>query len=165
MNVPGPIKSFLLGLSLVAGLTGCIYDHHHSGHDHSGHVGFSYQPYYYPHYYDYYYYPSVHVYFSYSTGHYYYPHGKSWIRAKVLPQHIRLDSRERVVTRVEGDKPYLKNKQHIRKFKARSDYRSDAKLHRKEKDQNAILYKRHQQDQRVYKDSWQKRKKKDKKRY
>lgn len=157
MNVSKSLKPFVLGLSLVAGLTGCVYDPYYAGPGHH-----SYQPYYYPLYYDYYFYPSAQVYFNYSSGYYYYPSGKRWIRSNVLPPHIRLESRERVTTRVEGDKPYLKNQQHIQKFQPRRDYRPDPEKHRKEQIQNLKLYKQHQQKQIIYEEEWIKHNKKDK---
>jgi len=79
-----------------------------------------------------------------------------------LPPHIHLDSRERVTTRVEGDKPYLKNKQHIQKYQPRRDYRADPQINKKEQNQNLYLYQRHQKKQKVYEEEWVKRKKKDK---
>lgn len=161
MDISRVFKPFILSLSLVVGLTACIYDPYYSGPANRH----SYFPYYYPFYYDYYYYPSVQVYFHFSTGHYYYPHGKRWIRSRVLPPHIHLDSRERVITRVEGDKPYLKNKHHIQKFQPRLDYRPNPQTHRKEAFKNLKLYEQHQRRQKVYEEEWLIRKKKDKRPY
>ena len=160
MNVSRSLKPFVLGLSLVVGLSGCIYDPYYYGPVHR-----PYYPNYYPFYYDYYFYPGVQVYYNFSTGYYYYPSGKRWIRAKKLPPHIHLDSRERVITRVEGDKPYLKNQQHIQKFQPRRDYRDDPQIHRTEQTRNLNLYKQHQKKQKVYEEDWIKRKKKDKRPY
>lgn len=154
MNVSRFLKPFVLSLSLVVGLAGCIYDPYYSGSAHR-----SYSPYYYPYYYDYYFYPSVRVYFNFSTGYYYYPSGGRWMHSRVLPPHFHLDSRERVITRVEGDRPYLENKRHIQKFQPRSDYRADPQLHRKEQIQNLKLYEQHQKKQKIYKEEWKKRKK------
>ena len=161
MDISRSFKPFVLSLSLVVGLTGCVYDPYYSGPAHRN----SYAPFFYPLYYDYYYYPSVQVYFHFSTGHYYYPHGKRWIRSRVLPPQIHLDSRERVTTRIEGDKPYLKNKQHIQKYQPRLDYRPNPQIHRKEAIQNLKLYEQHQRKQKVYEEEWLIRKKKDKKPY
>ena len=157
MNLLRFIKTFILSLALVLGLSACVYDPYYSGP-----VRHSYSPYYYPFYYDYYFYPSVQVYFNFSTGYYYYPSGKRWIRSKVLPPQIRLDSRERVTTRVEGDKPYLKNKQHIQSFQPRRDYRSDPQTHREEQIRNLKSYEQHQKKQKVYEKEWESRRKKDK---
>ena len=157
MSVSRSLRPFVLSLSLVAGLTGCVYDPYYSAPVHH-----SYHPYYYPFYYDYYFYPSVRVYFNFSTGYYYYPSGKRWIRSNILPPHIHLDSRERVITRIEGDKPYLKNKQHIQKFQPRRDYRPDPQMHRKEQIHNLNFYEQHQKKQKVYEQEWKKRKKKNK---
>lgn len=157
MNVSRSLRPFVLSLSIVAGLTGCVYDPYYSAPVHH-----SYNPYYYPFYYDYYFYPSVRVYFNFSSGYYYYPYDKRWIRSKVLPPHIRLDARERVTTRVEGNKPYLKNNQHIQKFQPSRDYRPDPQIHRKEQIRNLNLYEQHQKKQKVYEQEWIKRKKKDK---
>lgn len=154
MNMLIFIKSFILSLGLVIGLSACVYDPYYSGP-----VRHSYFPHYYPFFYDYYFYPSVQVYFNFSTGYYYYPSGKRWIRSKVLPPHIRLDSRERVTTRVEGDKPYLKNQQHIQKYQPRRDYRPDPQLHRNEQLRNLKSYESHQKEQKIFEKEWEKRKK------
>lgn len=154
MNVSRFLKPFVLSLSLVVGLTGCVYGPYHSGPAHR-----SYYPHYYPYYYDYYFYPSVRVYFNFSTGYYYYPSGGRWISSRVLPPHFHLDSRERVITRVEGDRPYLENKQHIQKFPPRRAYRADPQIHRQEQIQNLHLYEQHQKKQIVYEGKWKKRKK------
>ena len=159
MDIPGYFKPFVLGLSLVVGLTGCIYhDPYYAGTGHR-----PYHPYYYPFYYDYYFYPSARVYFNFSTGYYYYPSGRRWIHSRVLPPHIHLDSRDRVITRIEGDKPYLKNKQHIQKYQPRGDYRPDPQIHRSEQIHNLKTYELHQKKQRKYKQEWIIRKKEDKK--
>ena len=158
MDISRSFKPFALSLSIVFSLSGCVYDPYYHGPSYH-----PYYPYYYPFYYDYYFYPSVRVYFNFSTGHYYYPSGKRWIRSKVLPPHIRLDSRERVTTRIEGDKPYLKNKQHIQKFQPRRDYRSDPQINRKEQLRNLKSYEQHQKKQKTYEKEWEKsRRKKDK---
>ncbi|MCW9032044.1 MAG: hypothetical protein OQK58_11195 [Gammaproteobacteria bacterium] len=153
MNTLKFIKSFILSLSLVLGLSACVYDPYYSG---PGPVHHTYHPYYYPYYYDYYFYPSVQVYFNFSTGFYYYLSGKRWIRSKTLPAHIRLDTRERVTTRIEGDKPYLKNEQHLQQYKPRPDYRPDPKIHRQEQLQNFKSYEQHQKKQEVYEKKWEK---------
>jgi len=160
MKISRSLKSFVLSLGLVVGLTGCIYDPHYSGPVHH-----SYYPYYYPFYYDYYFYPSVQVYFNFSTGYYYYPSGRRWISSRVLPPQFRLDSRERVTVQVEGDKPFLKNKRHIQKFQPRRNYRADPQIHKKEQLQNLYLYEQHQKKQKIYEEEWKKRKKKDKRPY
>lgn len=157
MDVSRSFKPFVLSLSIVFSLSGCIYDPYYPGP-----ARHSYYPYYYPFYYDYYFYPSARVYFNFSTGYYYYPSGKRWKRSKFLPPHIRLDSRERVTTRIEGDKPYLKNKQHIQKFQPRRDYRPDPQINRKEQTRNLKSYEQHQKKQKTYKKEWENRKKKDK---
>jgi hypothetical protein len=154
MNILRFIKSFILSLGLVIGLSACVYDPYYSG---AGPAHHSYFPYYYPFYYDYYFYPSVRVYFNFSTGHYYYPSGKRWIRSKILPPHIRLDSRERVTTRVEGDKPYLKHQQHIQKYQPSRKYRSNPQIHRKEKIQNSRSYEQHQKKQKEYEKEWKRK--------
>ena len=156
MNTLKFVKPFILSLGLVMGLTSCVYDPHYYGPGPDHHT---YYPYFYPFYYDYYFYPSVQVYFNFSTGFYYYRSGKRWIRSKVLPAHIRLDSRERITTRVEGDKPYLKNDQHIQQYKPRPDYHPDPQVHRKEQLQNLKSYQQHQKKQEVYEKEWEKRKK------
>ncbi len=160
MNVSRSLKPFVLSLGLFIGLTGCIYDPHYSAP-----VPHAYYPYYYPFYYDYYFYPSARVYFNFSTGHYYYPSGRRWISSRVLPPKFRLDSRERVTIQVEGDKPFLKNKQHIQKYRPRRDYRADPQIHRKEQRQNLHLYEQHQKKQKKYEKEWKKHKKKDRKPY
>ena len=159
MELSRSFKPFALSLSILAALSGCVYDPYYHGPTHQP----SYFPYYYPFYYDYYFYPSAHVYFNFSTGFYYYPSGKSWKRSKVLPPHIHLDSRERVTTRIEGDKPYLKNKQHIQQFQPRRNYGPDPQINRKEQRRNLKSYEQHQQKQKVYKKEWESRKKKDRK--
>lgn len=158
MDLSRSFKPFALSLSIVAALSGCVYDPYYYGPAHHH----SYLPYYYPFYYDYYFYPSVRVYFNFSTGYYYYPSGKRWVRSKLLPPHIRLDSRERVTTRIEGDKPYLKNKQHIQKHQPRRDYRFDPKINKKEQTRNLKSYEQHQKKQKVYEKEWNSRQKKNK---
>lgn len=148
-------KPFILSLGLVMGLSACVYDPYYHG---PGPVRHTYYPYFYPFYYDYYFYPSVQVYFNFSTGYYYYLSGKRWIRTRVLPPHIHLDSRERVTTRVEGDKPYLKNKQHLQQFKPRPNYRPNTQIHRKEQLKNLKSYELHQKKQKTYEKEWEKRK-------
>ena len=105
---------------LAASLSACVYDpyyhrpapaHHH------------YYPYYYPYYYDYYYYPSVQVYFQFSTGFYFYFSNHRWIKTRVLPPHIHLYPRERVTIRLDGDKPYLKHHEHVKKYRPLPEYR------------------------------------------
>ena len=155
MDVSRILKPILLSVCIVIGLAGCVYGPHYSRPMHR-----SYSPYYYPFYYDYYFYPSVSVYFNYSSGYYYYPSGTRWISSKVLPPHIRLDSRERVTTRIEGDKPYLKNKQLIQKYPARRDYRPNPQLHSEEQQHNLYLYQQHQRKQKVFEEQWIKPKKK-----
>ena len=157
MNISKFLKSLALSLSIVAGLTACVY-----GPYYPGPARHSYHAHYYPAYYDYFFYPSVRVYFNYSTGHYYYPSGRRWIRSTNLPPHIHLDSRERVTTRIEGDKPYLKNRQHIQKYQPRPNFRPDPKKHKKERTQNLKLYKQHQKKQKKYEEEWIKRGKKNK---
>ena len=156
MKTVGYTKSLLLSLGVIMGLSACVYDPYYHGPTPVRHT---YYPYYYPFYYDYYFYPSVQVYFNFSTGFYYYFSGKRWIRAKVLPPHIRLDPRERVTTRVEGDKPYLKNKQHLRQFKPRPDYRRDPQIHKREQLQNLKSYEQHQKKQEIYEREWKRGKK------
>ena len=158
LDLSRSFKPFALSLSIVAALSGCVYDPYYYGPAQHH----SYLPYYYPFYYDYYFYPSARVYFNFSTGHYYYPSGKRWVRSKFLPPHIRLDSRERVTTRIEGDKPYRQNKQHIQKYKPRRDYRSDPQINKKEQTRNLKSYKQHQKKQEVYEKEWNSRQKKDK---
>lgn len=149
-------KSFIVSLGLVMGLSACVFDPYYDGPGPGHHT---YYPYYYPFYYDYYFYPSVQVYFNFSTGFYYYLSGKRWIRTKNLPAHIRLDSRERFTTRIEGDKPYLENDKHIQQYKPRPDYRPEPQVHRKEQLQNLKSYQQHQKKQEVYEKEWEKRKK------
>jgi hypothetical protein len=153
MKIARHTKSFILSLGLLLGLSACVYDPYYHG---PGPARHTYYPYYYPFYYDYYFYPSVQVYFNFSTGYYYYLKGKRWIRTKVLPPHIHLDPRERVTTRVEGDKPYLKNEQHLRQYKTRPDYRPNPQLHRKEQLQNLKSYELHKKKQEIYKKDWEK---------
>ena len=149
MDISSSFKPLALSLSLAVGLTACVYDPHYSGSAHR-----PYYPYYYPLYYDYYFYPSVQVYFHYSTGYYYYSHNKRWIRSKALPPHIHLDPRDRVITRIEGNKPYLRNKQHRQEFQPRRNYRPDPQLHRQEKIRNLKSYKQHQNKQKAYEEEW-----------
>ena len=156
MNIMKFVKSFTLSLGLVMGLSACVYDPYYNGPGPGHHT---YYPYFYPFYYDYYFYPSVQVYFNFSTGFYYYLSGKRWIHTKVLPPHIRLNPRERVTTRIEGDKPYLKNEQHLQQYKPRPKYRPDPQIHRKEQLQNLKSYEQHQKKQKVYEKEWEKRKK------
>ena len=150
------IKPLILSLAAFMGLSACAYNPNFRGPgpDHR-----TYYPYFYPYYYDYYFYPSVQVYFNFSTGYYYYLSGKRWIRTKVLPPHIHLDSRERITTRVEGDKPYLKNEQHLRQFKPRPDYRPAPQINKREQLQNLKSYEEHQMKQKTYEEEWKKGKK------
>lgn len=159
MDASRSFKSFMLCLGLVIGLSGCAHDPYYSGPVHR-----PYYPHYYPYYYDYYYYPSVRVYFNYSRGYYYYPSGKRWIRSKVLPPHIRLHPRDRVITRIDSDKPYLKHQEHRKKYQPRREYRPDPQLHRKEQTHNLKSYEQHQKRQKEYETEWQKRGQKDKRR-
>lgn len=154
MSISRYIRNFTLFMGLVMVITGCAYDPHYTGPAHR-----AYYPYYYPYYYDYYYYPSVRVYFNYSTGYYYYPYRKRWIRSRTLPHHIHLDPRDRVIHRIENDKPYLKHEEHRKKYQARPSYRADPEIHRKEQTHNMRLYQQHQQKQQEYQREWEMRRK------
>jgi hypothetical protein len=105
-------RSCLIGMMLVIGVSGCVYDPYYSGPP----PAHRYYPYYYPYYYDYYFYPSVRVYFQYSTGYYFYYSRDRWIRTKVLPPYIHLSPWERVKIRVDSNRPYLKYKEHVKKY-------------------------------------------------
>lgn len=111
MNGKKLIRSFLVSLMLVMGLSACVYDPHYYGPP-----AHRYYPYYYPYYYDYYFYPSARVYFQFSTGFYYYYYRDRWIRTKVLPPHIHVNPWERVTIRVDSDKPYLNYREHVKKY-------------------------------------------------
>lgn len=155
MKITKHTRSFVLTLGLLTGLSACVYDPYYHG---PGPARHTYYPYFYPFYYDYYFYPSVQVYFNFSTGFYYYLSGKRWIRTKALPPHIHLDPRERVKTRVEGEKPYLKNEQHLQQYKSRPNYRRDPQIHRQEQLKNLKSYELHQKKQEIYEKEWEKRK-------
>ena len=107
-------------IAMAASLSACVYDPYYHGpapaHPH-------YYPYYYPYYYDYYYYPSAQVYFQFSTGFYFYFLNNRWIKTRVLPPHIHLYPRERVTIRLDTDKPYLKHRDHVKKYRPVPEYR------------------------------------------
>ena len=119
--------SGILGIILVVSLTACAYPPPHTRHA-------DYHPY------DYYYYPSVRVYFRYSTGYYYYPSGSVWIKTRRLPPVYRLDQRDRVIIRIEKDKPYARHHQHRDKYRPHSDYRPDPYRDEKERYYNQKRY-------------------------
>ncbi len=99
-------------------------------------------PAYYSHYhpYDYYYYPSVGIYFRYSTGYYYYPSGSVWIKTRKLPPRYRLDQHDRIIIRMDNDKPYKNHYQHQERYRSRPDYRPDPYRDEKERYYNQRQY-------------------------
>lgn len=119
---------FTILVSLSVLLTGCVYDPIYYGPP--PHTS------YHPHYYDYYFYPSVQVYFHFTTGFYYYLDGRTWIRTRVLPPHIHIDTRDRVQIRIDSDKPYLKLPEHTRIYKPKPNYRVDKERSIKEQEAN-----------------------------
>ena len=120
----------VIAISLFS--AGCVYDPVYYGPPpHSD---------YRPHIYDYYYYPSVGVYFHFTSGYYYYRDRQRWIRSRVLPPHIHIDSKSRVRIRVDADKPMVRHKEHVRTYKPRPDYHSDKKRSIKEREANKRWY-------------------------
>lgn len=119
--------SGILGILLVVSLTACAYPPPPTRHVH-------YHPY------DYYYYPSVRVYFRYSTGYYYYPSGSIWIKTRRLPPAYRIDQRDRVIIRIENDKPYTRYHQHREKYRPHPDYRPDPYRDERERHYNQKKY-------------------------
>lgn len=117
----------VLGIILVMSFIACAYEPSHPPHAHY-------------HAHDYYYYPSVRVYFRYSTGYYYYPSGTVWIKTRRLPPKYRLDQRDRVIIRIEKDKPYARHHQHREKYRPHPDYRSDPYRDEKERYYNKNRY-------------------------
>lgn len=180
-------KTKLLGVclataGLIVAFSACVYDPRYPGP--------RYHPYYYPFYYDYYYYPGVRVYFQFSTGYYFYFSRNRWVRTRVLPPHIHLRSADRVKIRIDSDKPYLRHREHARRYPSRtrpvpgtsmrdrrppearpgpgakpstpSVRRREPSVTRRERDRNLELYRKHQKQQKQYKEEWEeKRKKKD----
>ncbi len=65
---------------------------------------------------DYYYYPDINVYFHISSGRYYYFWDGVWIYSRVLPSYYYLDPVYRVVIVITDRYPYLRNREHRRKF-------------------------------------------------
>ena len=126
-------RKCLLILALVLGLVSCANDSYYSGPPpHAHHL--------YNHPYGYYYYPSVRVYFRYSTGYYYYPYGSNWIKTRRLPPKYRLDQRDRVIIRIENDKPYARHPQHREKYRPHPDYHPDPYRDEKERYYNKKRY-------------------------
>ena len=66
---------------------------------------------------DYYYYPDIQVYFRYSTGYYYYYTDGTWLKSKILPPRYKLHHDRRVHLRIEDDRPYLHNREHVKKYR------------------------------------------------
>jgi hypothetical protein len=124
---PSQYLAWVLGVMLVMGLSACADAPPHPHHAH-------YHPY------DYYYYPSVRVYFRYSTGYYYHPSGSVWIKTRRLPPAYRLDQRDRIVIRIENDKPYARHHQHREKYRPHPDYRPDPYRDEKERYYNKKRY-------------------------
>ena len=106
------LRTVVFSLGLVISLSACVYDPHVYGS-----APQRYHPHYYPYHYDYYYYPGARVYFQFSTGLYFYLSNKRWIRARVLPRHIHLHPHDRIIIRVKSDKPYLKHREHVKKYR------------------------------------------------
>jgi hypothetical protein len=90
--------------------------------------------------YDYYYYPSTGIYFRYSTGYYYYPSGTVWIKTRKLPSRYRLDHHDRVVIRIDNDRPYEMHHQHQERYHPHPDYRPDPYNDEKERHYNQKRY-------------------------
>lgn len=130
------MRVVLLSVLLVILLPGCVYDPYYSGPPPRTH--------YYPHPHDYYYYPGVRVYFHFSTGYYYYYDRNRWLRARVLPPHIYIDPRDRVRLRIETAKPYIKHKEHQRKYVPPQKFRYDKHRSLKEREENRKWYKEYE---------------------
>jgi hypothetical protein len=120
----------VLGIIFLMSLVACAYAPPHPHHAHY-------------HAYDYYYYPSMRVYFRYSTGYYYYPSGTVWIKTRRLPPKYRLDQRDRVIIRIEKDKPYARHHKHQEKYRPHPDYRSDPYRDEKERYYNQKQYEKY----------------------
>ena len=132
----GIIKSIrvagAVGLSLL--MSSCFYDPYYYGPP-SYYGSTIYHPY------DYFYYPSVSVYFQYSTGFYFYLSDGIWIRNRILPSRFRLNPSDRVPLRIESDKPYLFNSQHMEKFRPGPGLRPSPERDRYERDSLNRTYK------------------------
>ena len=123
--------SALLGIAFALSLTACTDVPAYGPHAH-------YDPY------DYYYYPSVGIYFRYSTGYYYYPSGTIWNKTRKLPPRYRLDPRDRIVIRIDNDKPYERYHQHQERYRPRPDYHPDHYRDEKERYSNRKRYEDYQ---------------------
>jgi hypothetical protein len=66
--------------------------------------------------YQYRYYPRCRVYYYVEKGVYFYLKGKNWEVAISLPDHLKNDLGEYVSLELDTDKPYLFNKEHIKKY-------------------------------------------------
>ncbi len=93
----------------------------------------------------YYYYPDVQVYFHVSTGDYFYLSGRRWLRTRVLPTYIHLDSHDRVKLRIENERPYLHHRQHVERYRPRPHYRPTPQQDRREREENRRWYQEQQQ--------------------
>ena len=120
-------RSGLLGIMFAVTLAGCAEAPPYGPHAH-------YDPY------DYYFYPSVGIYFRYSTGYYYYPSGTVWVRTRQLPPKYHLDQHDRIIIRVDNDKPYEKHQQHRERYHPNPAYRSDSYRDEKERYYNQKRY-------------------------
>ena len=94
-----------------------------------------------PHYYNYYYYPGVQVYFHIATGSYFYFDNGIWIKARILPSHIHLHSHNRVNVNVRDSKPYIRQPEHIKKYKPDTRYKPTKKYDQKERKSNIKYHK------------------------
>lgn len=118
-------------------ISGCVYG--------PGYYGPPPHYHYYPHHFDYYFYPSARVYFHFTTGTYYYLDGTIWIKTRVLPPHIRIDSSHRYKIRVESDRPYSRYREHISVYKPRPGYRPEIEANRREREANDRWHEEFQQ--------------------
>ena len=86
-------------------------------------------------YYEWYYFPESGVYYNISERYYYYPYNGSWRRATQLPSRLVLRYEDRVRLKLT-DTPYIKYKEHRRKYPPRHHERRDHDRDRHESKEN-----------------------------
>ena len=131
------LKAAALGVLMTVSAS-CVVDPHYHGAP-----PLPRPAYYYPD--GYYYYPSVQVYFHYSTGFYFYPRGKVWIRSRVLPPKLHLDSRDRVHLELKSKKPYLYHQRQVKKYRPSKEHKPLPENNRKERESLKQWYKEQEQ--------------------
>jgi hypothetical protein len=62
------------------------------------------------------YYPDVRVYFDAGRGRYFYPDGSAWRVSVSLPDRFRIRLGTPVIIDMDSGRPYLKNRDHVRKY-------------------------------------------------